>query len=118
MKMTATFDVLPPAPTGSMCTRSGTAPAEPRHIRGWPFEPGGRRSRAPRGRHAVLLVKADGSAETSFETDRFTVDQLVDADGSAMVVHAGSRQLRQHPAKGDSDHRLHPGQCGRDDKYE
>src|SRR5688572_31115607 len=36
-----------------------------------------------------LLVTADGHAWTSFLTDRFTLDELRDGDGSAVMVHAG-----------------------------
>jgi Cu-Zn family superoxide dismutase len=36
----------------------------------------------------VLLVNKDGTAEASFETDRFTLKDLFDEDGSAIIVHA------------------------------
>jgi Cu-Zn family superoxide dismutase len=36
-----------------------------------------------------LLVNADETAELHFTTDRFTLDDLFDADGSALIVHAG-----------------------------
>ncbi len=35
-----------------------------------------------------LLVGADGTGSTKVTTDRFHVDQLLDGDGSALVVHA------------------------------
>ncbi|HEU4448647.1 MAG TPA: superoxide dismutase family protein [Gaiellaceae bacterium] len=35
-----------------------------------------------------LLVLDDGSARLEFATDRFTVAELFDADGSAIIVHA------------------------------
>ncbi|GIH49730.1 superoxide dismutase, Cu-Zn family [Microbispora rosea] len=35
-----------------------------------------------------LLAAADGTASASFVTDRFTLEQLGDANGSAFVVHA------------------------------
>jgi Cu-Zn family superoxide dismutase len=36
----------------------------------------------------VLLVNSDGTGEVSFETDRFTLEDLFDEDGSAIIVHA------------------------------
>jgi Cu-Zn family superoxide dismutase len=35
-----------------------------------------------------VLVGPDGSASARFETHRFDVDQLFDADGSAVILHA------------------------------
>jgi Cu-Zn family superoxide dismutase len=35
----------------------------------------------------LLYVNKDGTAEASFKTDRFTVAELFDADGSAVIVH-------------------------------
>lgn len=36
----------------------------------------------------VLLINADGTGEARFKTDRFGIDDLFDADGSAMIIHA------------------------------
>jgi Cu-Zn family superoxide dismutase len=36
----------------------------------------------------VLLVNSDGTGEASFKTDRFTLKDLFDGDGSAIIVHA------------------------------
>lgn len=36
----------------------------------------------------VLLVNADGTAQTRFTTDRFALQNLFDADGSALIIHA------------------------------
>jgi Cu-Zn family superoxide dismutase len=53
------------------------------------FNPGG----AGHGDHAgdlpSLLVSDDGRALLSFATDRFSLADLFDADGSALIVHAG-----------------------------
>jgi Cu-Zn family superoxide dismutase len=44
------------------------------------------------GEHAgdmpSLLVLGDGTAELQFATDRFTIAELYDADGTAIIVHA------------------------------
>lgn len=48
---------------------------------------------APHPNHAgdlpSIYVDADGHAEARFATDRFSLDDLLDADGSAFVLHAG-----------------------------
>jgi Cu-Zn family superoxide dismutase len=46
-----------------------------------------------------LLVNADGTASAAFETDRFTIGQLRDADGSAVMVHAGPDNFANIPAR-------------------
>lgn len=47
----------------------------------------------------VLLVNADGTAEASFETDRFTVKELFDLDGSAVIVHASADNYANIPTR-------------------
>lgn len=47
-------------------------PAHPNHIGDFPS----------------VMVNADGTAYMSFETDRFTVADLLDADGTAVMLHA------------------------------
>lgn len=37
----------------------------------------------------TLLAGQDGTARTTFTTDRFTLEDLEDEDGSAVMVHAG-----------------------------
>jgi Cu-Zn family superoxide dismutase len=44
-----------------------------------------------------LLVGADGTASAIFETDRFRLRQLRDADGSAVMVHAGADNFANIP---------------------
>jgi superoxide dismutase, Cu-Zn family len=45
------------------------------------------------GKHAgdlpSLLVNGDGTGQLQFTTDRFSVSELFDADGSALIVHMG-----------------------------
>jgi Cu-Zn family superoxide dismutase len=36
-----------------------------------------------------LLAKVDGQASLTLQTDRFQLEDLFDADGSALIVHAG-----------------------------
>jgi Cu-Zn family superoxide dismutase len=46
-----------------------------------------------------LLVNVDGTAEARFETDRFVPAQLLDADGSAVIVHAGADNFANVPTR-------------------
>ncbi len=58
---------------------------------------------AGHGSHAgdmpVLLVNADGSAYLWFTTDRFAVNDLFDADGSAIIVHAAADNYANIPTR-------------------
>jgi Cu-Zn family superoxide dismutase len=58
---------------------------------------------APHGDHAgdmpPLLVAQDGTAKAWFTTDRFTVPDLMDSDGSAVIVHAGPDNLANIPTR-------------------
>jgi superoxide dismutase, Cu-Zn family len=57
---------------------------------------------ADHGDHAgdlpSLLVNNDGTGELHFATDRFTFDDLFDADGSALMVHADRDNYANIPA--------------------
>lgn len=46
-----------------------------------------------------LLVNNDGTAMLTFATDRFTVADLFDADGSAIMVHSGHDNFANVPAR-------------------
>ena len=64
------------------------------------------------GDMSSLLVKGNGTATLRLTTDRFTLADLRDADGSAVMVHAGPdnfanipRALRgRRPRPGDARH--------------
>jgi Cu-Zn family superoxide dismutase len=45
-----------------------------------------------------ILIRADGKAHQEFDTDRFNVRALLDADGSAVVLHAGRDNFANIPA--------------------
>ena len=51
------------------------------------FNPLGRSHPGHAGDMPVLLVNDDGTGEARFKTDRLTIDKLLDADGSAIIVH-------------------------------
>jgi superoxide dismutase, Cu-Zn family len=46
-----------------------------------------------------LLVMDDGSARLSFVTDRFSIRDLMDEDGSALMVHAGRDNFANIPTR-------------------
>lgn len=58
---------------------------------------------ADHGAHAgdmpTLLVLDDGSAHLQFATDRFTIAELLDGDGSAIMVHALSDNFANIPTR-------------------
>jgi superoxide dismutase, Cu-Zn family len=53
------------------------------------------------GQHAgdmpSLLAADDGSADLGFTSDRLTIESLRDADGSAVIVHAGADNFANTP---------------------
>ncbi len=46
-----------------------------------------------------LLVGKDGKARAKFESDRFKVAELLDSDGSAVIVHADPDNLANIPSR-------------------
>jgi len=52
------------------------------------FDSGGHTHGDHSGDFPVLLVQSDGTANVKFKTDRFTLEALFDADGSAVIIHA------------------------------
>lgn len=46
-----------------------------------------------------LLVNKDGKATLIFRTDRATLGKILDADGSAVIVHAGPDNFANIPAR-------------------
>jgi Cu-Zn family superoxide dismutase len=63
------------------------------------YNPGG----AVHGSHAgdmpSMLVLGDGTAQAQFATDRFTIAELFDADGSAIIVHAAADNFANIPTR-------------------
>jgi Cu/Zn superoxide dismutase len=51
----------------------------------------------------ALLANGDGTAEATFVIDAFTYSELLDADGSAVVVHAGADNYGNIPARYSSN---------------
>jgi Cu-Zn family superoxide dismutase len=44
-------------------------------------------------------VNGDGTAELRFASDRYTIDDLFDADGSAFIVHSGADNYANIPTR-------------------
>ena len=63
------------------------------------FNPGAATHAAHAGDQPLLLVNADGTALARFATDRYTIDQLFDADGSAFIVHAAADNYANIPSR-------------------
>lgn len=61
--------------------------------------PGGTGHGDHAGDMPVLLAQQSGTAVSVVQTDRFTVASLMDADGSAIVVHADRDNLAHIPAR-------------------
>lgn len=47
-----------------------------------------------------ILIGADGTAAASFETPRFNVNDMFDANGSAVILHAGADNFGNVPIGG------------------
>jgi superoxide dismutase, Cu-Zn family len=75
-------------------------------------------TRAAHGAHAgdlpSPLVTGDGEAFLATATDRFSIADLRDADGSAVMVHAGSDNFANIPARygGPDEETLNTGDSG------
>ncbi|MCU0497774.1 MAG: superoxide dismutase family protein [Anaerolineae bacterium] len=61
-----------------------------------------------------LLVNRDGTAYFSVETDRFTLADLFDADGSAVIIHANADNFANIPERygGPDEETLKAGDSG------
>lgn len=51
------------------------------------------------GDFPVLLVNADGTAHAKFNTDRFSVADLFDANGTAIIIHANPDNYANIPTR-------------------
>ena len=63
------------------------------------YGPGGTTHGDHAGDMPSLLVTAEGKAYLEFVTDRFTLADLRDADGSAMMVHGGRDNFANIPSR-------------------
>lgn len=63
------------------------------------FNPGGEGHGHHAGDLPLLYVAADGTGEARFTVDGFAVADLFDADGSALIVHAGPDNYANIPPR-------------------
>jgi Cu-Zn family superoxide dismutase len=84
-----TTGVCDPAPSGSTLVPFGSA--------GGHWNPSGANHGAHQGDLPSALMTADGETYAEFETDRFLVADLFDADGSAVILHAGADNFANIP---------------------
>lgn len=63
------------------------------------FNPGGTGHGDHAGDLPSLLAMADGTAWLRFQTDRFSIEDLFDADGSAIIVHADRDNFGNVPTR-------------------
>jgi Cu-Zn family superoxide dismutase len=71
------------------CTIEDPSTPTPFSLAGGHFSSIGQTHGAHAGDFPVLLVRSDGTANVNFSTDRFTLDELFDDDGSAIIIHEG-----------------------------
>lgn len=78
------------------------------------FNPGGASHGAHAGDLPSLLVTGDGKAILATATDRFSIADLRDADGSAVMVHSGPDNFANIPARygGPDQETLNTGDSG------
>jgi Cu-Zn family superoxide dismutase len=89
---------LPPGFHGFHVHAVGTC-APPFTSAGGHLNPDQHTHRDHSGDMPVLLVNSDGTAFAKFETDRFTVAELFDSDGSAIIVHANPDNFANIPTR-------------------
>lgn len=85
-----TFGVCNPAPSGSTLVAFGSA--------GGHLNPDGVSHGAHEGDLPSVLLTPKGQAYTEFETARIEMTSLLDADGSAVVLHAGPDNFANIPS--------------------
>lgn len=93
------------------CDRNATddqGNASPFFTAGAHWNPNDRTHGEHRGDLPPLMATTGGLARANILTDRFTINRLFDADGSAVIVHAGPDNLANVPAEtSDGAERYH-----------
>jgi Cu-Zn family superoxide dismutase len=75
------------------------APDGPFTTAGGHYNPAGDTHGDHAGDMPTLLVMDNGRGRATFSTDRFTPDELMDADGSAIIIHAGRDNYANIPTR-------------------
>jgi superoxide dismutase, Cu-Zn family len=76
-----------------------TAPDGPFTTAGGHYNPAGGTHGAHAGDMPTLLIMNNGRGQASFTTDRFAVHELMDADGSAIIIHSGRDNYANIPTR-------------------
>ena len=63
------------------------------------LNPAGRDHADHAGDQPILYVNVDGTATLSFTTDRYAVEDLFDADGSALIIHVNPDNYANIPTR-------------------
>ena len=90
---------LPPGFHGFHIHTTGRCDAPAFTTAGGHLNPAGATHNAHAGDLPSLLVKADGTAKLAAATDRFSIADLRDADGSAVMVHSGPDNFANIPPR-------------------
>jgi Cu-Zn family superoxide dismutase len=90
---------LPPGFHGFHIHTTGRCDAPDFTTAGGHFNPDGTDHGAHAGDLPSLLVMEDGTAKLATATDRFSIDDLRDADGSAVMVHSGPDNFANIPSR-------------------
>ncbi len=99
VKVLVTGSGLPPGFHGLHIHAVGACQAPSFASAGGHLKNAGASHRDHTGDLTSLYVKSDGTVNVRFETDRFGIDTLRDADGSAVVIHASPDNFGNIPAR-------------------
>ncbi|MBI2368736.1 MAG: superoxide dismutase family protein [Deltaproteobacteria bacterium] len=88
VRITVQASRLTPGPHGFHVHAVGKCEPPAFTSAGGHFNPRGQSHPNHAGDLPVLLANANGNAALTFKTDRFKVEDLFDADGSAFIIHA------------------------------
>lgn len=84
--------------TSGVCNPSNSGTANvPFGSAGGHWNPGATGHGAHAGDMPSVLIHSNGKAYAEFDTDRFDVSALLDADGSAVILHAGRDNFANIP---------------------
>ena len=98
-RVRATVNSLPPGFHGFHVHAVGQCTPPDFTSAGGHFNPTGSPHPSHAGDQPVLLVNEDGTGQLAFVTDRYSVADLFDADGSAYIVHANPDNYANIPTR-------------------
>jgi Cu-Zn family superoxide dismutase len=99
VEVQATVQGLPPGFHGFHVHAIGQCDPPDFTSAGGHFNPTGNPHPSHAGDQPVLLINSDGTGRLEFVTDRYSIDDLFDADGSAYIVHANPDNYANIPTR-------------------